>query len=215
MEMQNLVDKENVYLLASYARILNEMEKKEMSLKNIGMLFTPEGKIGWEYEKAFPIPGENLLINSGPQNIPFLDTPYGRIGQVICYDMHFPHYINQAAAKNIDLLISPSYDGIAWTPLHTFNGGMRAVENGFTMVRITGDGHSGVIDPYFRLWSSQDSFEQGTTNFYYNVPVISHNTIYGIIGLIFPYICIVFLISLIVVTIVRVVKMRSKRTEEN
>jgi len=54
-------------------------------------------------------------------------------------------------------------------PLHTFNAGFRAVENGFTLVRVTGDGYSAVIDPYYRLWSAQDTFEQGTDNFTYNV----------------------------------------------
>ena len=43
--------------------------------------------------------------------IPYLDTPYGRIGQVICFDMVYPHYIRQAALKKIDLLLAPSACG--------------------------------------------------------------------------------------------------------
>ncbi len=55
--MKNLADKEDIYLLVSYERLLNETEKKDKLMKNIGILFTPEGNIGWEYVKAFPVAG--------------------------------------------------------------------------------------------------------------------------------------------------------------
>ena len=95
----------------------------------------------------------------------------------------------------------PSYDAVYWTPLHTFTSAYRAVENGFTMIRITGDGNSAVMDPYYRHWSSQDTYIQGTMNFYANVPVISKNTFYAVIGFIFPYTIILLLISLIVLAV--------------
>lgn len=118
-------------------------------------------------------------------------------------DAHFPHYIRQAAVKQIDLLLDPSIDGKVYTPLHTFNGGFRAVENGFTLFRVVGEGYSAVYDPYYRLWAGQNSFEQGKENFYSDVPVISRKTFYGNIGFIFPYITVLLLISLIVSAIIR------------
>jgi apolipoprotein N-acyltransferase len=209
LEMKNLADEEDIYLLVSYGRLLNEKEKKDKVMKNMGILFTPDGKIGWEYLKAFPAPGyEDRMVEAGPRNIPYLDTPYGRIGQVICADMLHPHYIKQAAAKNIDMLLVPSYDTTFYTPLLTFSSGYRAVENGFTMIRITGDGHSAVIDPYYRHWAGQNFFEQGSTNFYANVPVVSKKTFYAIIGFIFPYVISLLLISLIVFAVKRAVKKR-------
>jgi len=209
LEMKNLADKEDIYLLVSYERLLNEKEKKDKAMKNTGILFTPEGNIGWEYEKAFPVPGfEDFFIEPGPRNIPYLDTPYGRIGQVICADMIPPHYIRQAAVKNIDLLLVPSWDTITYTPLFTFSSAYRAVENGFTMIKITGDGHSAVIDPYYRQWAGQNSFELGSTNFYVNVPVVSKKTFYAVIGFIFPYVISLLLISLIVFAVKRATKKR-------
>ena len=209
MEMKNLADEKDVYLLISYERLLNETEKKDKLMKNISILFTPEGNIGWEYVKAFPVPGlEEQFSEAGPRNIPYLDTPYGRIGQVICADMVLPQYIKQAAEKNIDLLFVPSLDAIAYTPLIAFSSAYRAVENGFTMIRITGDGHSAVIDPYYRQWAGQNSFEQGSTNFYANVPVVSQKTFYASIGFTFPYFIVLLLISLIVLAIIRAVKKR-------
>jgi apolipoprotein N-acyltransferase len=205
LEMKNLADEENIYLLASYGRLLNEKEKKDRVMKNIGILFTPEGTTGWEYIKAYPGAGfEDRMVETGPGNIPYLDTPYGRIGQVICADMIHPHYIMQAAAKKIDLLLVPSYDTTFYTPLLTFSSGYRAVENGFTMIRITGDGHSAVIDPYYRHWAGHNFFEHGSANFYVNVPVVSITTFYSIIGFIFPYLIVLLLASLIVLAIRRV-----------
>ena len=100
LEMKNLADEEDIYLLVSYGRLLNEKEKKDRVMKNMGILFTPDGKIGWEYLKAYPAIGyEDLMVEAGSRNIPYLDTPYGRIGQVICADMLHPHYIKQAAEK--------------------------------------------------------------------------------------------------------------------
>jgi apolipoprotein N-acyltransferase len=210
-EMKNLADEKDIYLLVSYTRILNEKEKKHKPEKNIGILFTPEGNIGWEYAKTFPGHGwEDRFVEAGPRNIPYLDTPYGRIGQVICSDMLLPHYITQAAEKNIDLLFVPSFDAAFFTPLIGFISAYRAVENGFTYIRISGGGHSAVIDPYYRHWAGQDFFTQGSTNFYANAPVVSIKTFYATIGFIFPYIIVLLLISLIVLAIRRAMKRRKR-----
>ncbi|MBN2531787.1 MAG: carbon-nitrogen hydrolase family protein [Spirochaetales bacterium] len=207
LQMKNLADEKDVYLLVSYARLLNQNERNDRVMKNVSILFTPEGTVGWEYNKAFPATGyEDVMVEAGPENIPYIDTPYGRIGQVICADMLHPHYISQAAEKKIDLLLVPSFDAIFFTPLITFGSGYRAVENGFTMVRIAGDGHSAVIDPYYRHWAGQNSFEQGSQNFYARVPVVSHTTFYAIIGFTFPYIISFLLILLIVLAVKRAVK---------
>jgi apolipoprotein N-acyltransferase len=209
LEMKNLADKEDVYLLVSYGRLLDEKEKQDRVMKNTSVLFTPDGETGWEYEKAFPALGyEDQMVDAGPRSIPYLDTPYGRIGQVICADMFHPHYIKQAAAKNIDLLLVPSYDTNFYTPLITFVSAYRAVENGFTMIRIVGDGHSAVIDPYYRHWAGQNYFEQGSTNFYANAPVVSKRTFYASIGYIFPYMTVLLLVSFVVLAARRAAKER-------
>lgn len=208
-EMQILADEEDVYLLVSYARLLNEAERNDRVMLNASVLFTPGGEIGWEYAKAFPALGyEEYMVEAGPRDIPYLDTPYGRIGQIICADMNYPHYISQAAAKNIDLLLDPAFDQIAITPLFTYSSGYRAVENGFTMIKITGDGYSAVIDPYYKQWAGQNSFELGTPNFYANVPVVSRETVYASIGYLFPYAVVFILISSSVLAAIRAVKRR-------
>jgi apolipoprotein N-acyltransferase len=115
----------------------------------------------------------------------------------MCYDQQFDNLMKQASALNLDILISPSYDGRSWTPLHTLQGGIRAVEQGFTFIRITGDGQSAAIDPYFREWANFNSFDQGTDNFYFSVPVLSRSTFYGKAGYLFPFTALFGLLGLI------------------
>ncbi|HEQ71639.1 MAG TPA: hypothetical protein ENN69_04040 [Spirochaetia bacterium] len=213
-EMRSMADEHDIYLLVSYARILNKNERKNHLEKNMGVLFTPEGEKAWEYAKVFPVPGfEDVIVEAGPSDIPYIDTPYGRIGQVICVDMHLPHYLRQAAEKNIDLLFVPSFDSAMFTPLITDSSAYRAVENGFTMVRIAGyKGESAVIDPYYRCWARQNFTEHDSRNFYVNVPVGSYETFYSAIGFLFPYIIILFLFSLLVLACIRsATKRRSKK----
>jgi len=88
----------------------------------------------------------------------------------------------------------PTLDTPTMTPLATYSSGYRAVENGFTMVKVTGDGHSAVSDPFYRLWAGQNSFVQGTPNLYATVPVLSYETVYGSGGYVFPYAAVLLLI---------------------
>lgn len=180
-----------VYLVISYARILDKKERKEKPESNMSICITPKGETAWEYAKAYPNPGlETHIVQAGSRDIPFVDTPYGRIGEVICADTVFPHFIKQAADKDIDILLNPSWDGKAFGLKIGYISALRAVENGFTMVRISSGGLTAVIDPQFTQWAKYDGMIEENTDFYAKIPVISGNTIYGKIGYLFPILCI-------------------------
>lgn len=211
-EMKNLADENDIYLLVSYSRILNQKERIKQVEKNIGVLFTPDGETAWEYAKAILGPFEDIIVEPGRRDIPYIDTPYGRLGQVICADMYMPHYLKQASEKNIDILFVPSFDAAIFNPLITYSSAYRAVENGFTMVRIGGfKGDSAVIDPYYRYRAGQNFTEHGAKNFYTNVSVISFDTFYASIGFLFSYINILFLCLCIVLACIRSVKKKELR----
>jgi apolipoprotein N-acyltransferase len=186
-EMRALADEEDLYLLMSYGRVVNEGERNQRIMRNLSVFITPDGEVAWEYDKKYPARGyEDRMVETHQADIPWIDTPWGRIGQVICVDMIYPHYLRQASRNNIDLLMVPSFDTAFMTPMLTLSSAYRAVENGFTMIRVTGDGLSAVIDPMYRQWAGQNSFLQGTPNFYANVPVISRTTAYPVTGAAFP-----------------------------
>lgn len=204
-DIRRLADEQDAYVLASYSRILIGEEKTERLERNIGVLFTPEGEIGWEYAKALLGVGyEDLVVEAGPFDIPHVDTPFGRMGQVICSDMMSPAYLRQAAEKEIELLLVPSYDAPMFVPMFTFGSAYRAVENGFTMVRVAGlTGYSAAIDPYYRLWAGQDFTAREPSVFHANVPVVSRRTVYSGIGYLFPYLGLLLLLSLMAAAVAR------------
>jgi apolipoprotein N-acyltransferase len=202
-DIRRLADEQDAYVLVSYSRILDGEEKAEKLERNLGVLFTPEGEVGWEYAKALLGVGyEDLVVEAGPFDIPYVDTPFGRMGQVICSDMTRPAYLRQAAEKEIELLLVPSYDAPMFVPLFTFNSAYRAVENGFTMVRVAGlTGYSAAIDPDYRIWAGQDFTAREPSIFYVNVPVVSRRTVYSGIGYLFPYLASLLLVALMAVAV--------------
>jgi predicted amidohydrolase len=61
------------------------------------ILLDPTGATVWDYHKAHPTPGENMMVVAGPRVVPVVTTPYGRLATVICYDADFPGLVRQAA----------------------------------------------------------------------------------------------------------------------
>ena len=51
--------------------------------------------------------------------MPLVDSPYGRLANVICFDLDYPGTIRQAGQAGADLLLAPSDDWQAVDPAHT------------------------------------------------------------------------------------------------
>lgn len=55
--------------------------------QNRAILLDPDGRLVWDYHKAYPVPiGDAFEIEPGPRIVPVADTPYGRLANVICFD---------------------------------------------------------------------------------------------------------------------------------
>lgn len=115
-----------------------------------------------------------------------IDTPYGKLSAVICWDADFPNIIKQAGEQNVDLLFVPAND---WREVKDIHAGMatfRAVENGMSIFRQTGEGVSVVTNAYGKVIHHVDMFEENTSGFtgIQNVltPIGSVNTLYPSIG---------------------------------
>ncbi|CAL1239931.1 carbon-nitrogen hydrolase family protein [Candidatus Methylocalor cossyra] len=101
---------------------------------------------------------ESATIEAGEQAV-VLDTPFGRLGLTVCYDLRFPELYRQMAASGMDLLAVPSAftarTGAAhWEILVR----ARAIENlcytiaagqgGFHLNGRETYGHSMIVDPW-------------------------------------------------------------------
>jgi len=166
----------------------------------------PENKITWisptgetlfTYHKAKPTyPGE---CDYGDGIIKYFDSPYGRIGSAICFDMDFPSLISQTGKMDIDIMLVPGSDWQEISPYHTFVASVRGIEHGFNMVRSTFKGLSASFNYKGKLLSSNDFFTTNEVILYSDVPVKGQKTIYSVLGDYFAWICILFFISMSIV----------------
>jgi len=164
--------------------------------------FNPENKIIWispkgetlfTYHKAKPThPGEG---DYGDGIIKYFDSPYGRIGSAICFDMDFPSLITQTSKMDIDIMIVPGSDWQEISPYHTFVASARAIEHGFNMVRSVFKGFSASFDFKGKLLSSNDFFKTNEVILYSDVPMKGQKTIYSILGDYFAWLCIIFFLT--------------------
>lgn len=163
----------------------------------------PENKITWisptgeklfTYHKAKPTySGE---CDDGDGIIKYFDSPYGRIGSAICFDMDFPSLIKQTGKTNIDIMLVPGSDWDEISPYHSYVASIRGIENGFNMVRSVFKGFSASFNYKGQLISSNDFFKTDEVIFYSDVPVKGHKTVYAFLGDYFAWLCIIFFLSM-------------------
>ena len=125
-------------------------------IRNVALLVTPQGEVAWTYDKAHPTPMEPMT--PGPGIVPVADSPYGRLGNVICYDADYPDLMRQAAARNVDILLVPANDWSGFEHLHAENAVVRAVEHGYSIVRQSSHGVSTVVNSQGRIGAAVNYF---------------------------------------------------------
>jgi apolipoprotein N-acyltransferase len=152
---------------------------------------SPTGQILFTYHKAKPTPGDGSY---GDGVIKYFDSPYGRIGSAICFDLDFPSLINQTSNMNIDIMLVPGNDWKDISPYHTYVASLRAIEHGFNMVRSVSQGFSASFNYKGQTLSSQDFFNTDDVILYSDVPTKGQKTIYSILGDYFAWLCIIFFV---------------------
>lgn len=170
----------------------------ERPLENKIVLIDPSGELSPEYIKAYPVPGGEAEASvEGTDIIPTLDTPFGRIATVICFDMDHHHHILQTGRANVDILFAPSNDWEAVADLHMQMSTFRAIENGVTLVRPTSQGISVATDSFGRIIAQSDFYSTNGGALIAHVPAAQHTpTIYTMIGDAFAWLCAVVLVGL-------------------
>jgi apolipoprotein N-acyltransferase len=187
-----LAKEENIYI------VLPTFDIQQTPPVNSIYIVDPNGDVVLHHIKY----GGNMFEGTlkGNQILQTVDTPYGKLSAIICWDADFPHIVKQAGAQNVDLLIVPAQDWLGVRDIHAGMATFRAVENGLTIFRQTGQGVSLVSDPYGKVLSRMDSFEDTATDFVsvqkVSVPIISVNTLYPKLGDILGNVMLVGLLTL-------------------
>jgi predicted amidohydrolase len=87
-EFGRLAHELGIYLTVPFVEV--EFGVKEKKFFNTVVLVDPAGKIALHYRKLHPWPwAETGWASAGDRGHQFLDTPYGRLGLLICYDINF------------------------------------------------------------------------------------------------------------------------------
>ncbi|GAB3578116.1 apolipoprotein N-acyltransferase [Amycolatopsis endophytica] len=167
-------------------------------VRNETVLIGPDGTLLWTYLKAHPIPVLEPY-EAGDGVVPTVDTPFGRLSAVICFDANFPGLLRQGGSRNVDIMMVPSNDWRGIKELNAHSARFRAIENGFTMLRPTMEGMSEVVDPLGRVLASTDYFRGGEDPAVVAyVPSHGTRTIYATVGDLFAWLCLAALAGLTV-----------------
>ena len=196
-----LADDLNIYLVVPYM-IINENSPFENKLRT----YDPEGNNSLEHIKY----GGNMFEGSlkGDGKIGSLDTEYGKISALICWDMDFPSIVSQTGRNNVDILFSPANEWISIVPVHAQMAVFRGIENGTSTVHPASMGLSIIADSKGRIISEENWFESEKKSISGSIPVKGSKTVYSIIGDLFPLLIMISTAMLIIFSIVVGIKKR-------
>ncbi|MCK5199655.1 MAG: hypothetical protein KAR21_14950, partial [Spirochaetales bacterium] len=205
----------NIYICINYA-YLPEMDEGEHEYtfgfielsdeeegSNKALLINNQGEMEIEYVKHHLVKGEdNYILEGTSDQLQVVDTPYGRVGVVICKDMEFSRFMRQAAEKRADIVLAPSFESSHSLAI-TYSQMLRAVEYGFSFVRPCANGLSIAIDYQGRVLTSLNSFTSPGEIMYAEVPTKGVSTLYGFIGDLFAWLCCLALAAFVVLGLLK------------
>jgi predicted amidohydrolase len=101
----NLCNKLDVYLVFGF------LEKRDSKLYNSVILIDPDGDIIGKYSKTHFAQGYTINPDEyvAGDNYPVFDTPFGKVGMIICYDRQLPEPARIMALKGAQVLFVPAY----------------------------------------------------------------------------------------------------------
>jgi len=111
---KKVAEERNIYIVSGITEIDGE------KLYNSAVLIGPNGLIG-KYRKLHLWEEEFLWFEPGNLGLPVFDTPIGRIGIIICYDMWFPETYSILAAQGADIVCIPTN----WVTIDTLPDNMK------------------------------------------------------------------------------------------
>jgi apolipoprotein N-acyltransferase len=119
--------------------------------RNEATLLKPDGRFLGVYGKDHPLTfaGERSPTRG---TYPVYNTPLGRMGTIICYDLDFTNTARKVTCNGAQLILVPSHDWPEIATKHYTHMVLRAIENRVAMVKSDGSGNNSVvIDPYGRI----------------------------------------------------------------
>lgn len=153
--MGNIASQHQLYMIGA----ILERGESEGLVYDTAVLVGPDGVEG-AYRKTHLWDQENVRFTKGDQ-YPVFQTPYGKIGLQICYEIGFPEGSRILSLKGADILIYPSAFGMPRLYAWDLATRARALENGAFLIAANRSGteksetvfagHSRIVDPLGRV----------------------------------------------------------------
>ena len=174
---QALAQENSIYLTMPTFTIFPDSEQKA---ENVLFVAGPDGEIVIEHVKY----GGNVLEGTlpGSGEIETIETEYGRLSGIICWDSDYPNIVRQVGEQQTDILLSPAKEWAGINPMHAEMVVFRALENGVSVIRQADEGLSIVVDGYGRTLASGEGLAGNGNYLLTEVPTSSPATIYPFIG---------------------------------
>jgi apolipoprotein N-acyltransferase len=192
---QSLARTEHVYLEMAYG-----VDGQQALARDRAVLIDPQGQVLWIYDKAHP--GLSLpSVNNGPGIVPVVSTPYGRLATVICVDAWYPDLMQQVGNRGVDLMLVPGQEWpgtYLWAPHDT---SFRAIEYGYALVRPADWDQGMIFDAQGRVLAASDYYTTDQQIVIASVAVKGTWTIYGLVGDLFTWLCMISLFALTVLVV--------------
>lgn len=204
-------DSEDVDIL-SMARQLAKDEKVHLGL---GIVKVPLEAGGKNENRLVLIDPSGEVVNTywKNQTVPVIEQPFAvagseaamrhalgttTLGGVICYDLDSPQFMRTAGQQQIDVLMAPTGDGPTIKDIHSRMAVMRAVEQGFSLVRPANYGLTLAADYQGRVLARMDHFTTSEHQLSAWVPKNGVTTLYSRTGEVLPWLCLLIVLAAVV-----------------
>jgi len=148
-EFRRLAAETDAYLALGYF-----VPVTERVWRNEATVLSPDGRFLGVYGKDHPV---TFAGESSPTRgtYPVYETPLGRIGTIICYDLDFTDTARRITRNGAQLILVPSHDWPQIATKHYTHLVFRAIENRVSLAKADNSGNDSVIiDPYGRIIAS-------------------------------------------------------------
>jgi len=191
--LETLAKELGIYLIANPYLASTGERKPENKI----WFFNDQGEIVMTHFKY----GGNFLEGSveGDRKLKTIDTEFGRLSSLICWDADFPSVVKQVGKLDTDILFNPASDWREIDPIHAIVAAFRSIENGVSLVRQTRNGLSLMTDPRGKVISQMDHFENTE---WVNVGCVPNKkiwTLYPVVGDVFGWLAILTWIVLVAI----------------
>lgn len=174
-----LVKETNVYLVMGFTP-----DAQNGAAPNTALMWSPDGKVSAVYFKTKRVLAEGEAFPPGTV-YPTVQTPYGTLGMIICFDIDFPDGPARRVAQNgAQMVLAPSIDFASVSDIRSASTSFRAIENRVAMVKADVAWDSVLVAPNGKVVTSTAvKAERGADALLVaDVPIGPGNTVFTKLG---------------------------------